>query len=62
MYLKAISVREGQSVTARQVVGTVGGEQTPEGAHIEFQVRAPVRSGGVAEAVDPLAWLRQRGQ
>lgn len=62
MYLKSISVREGQTVSARQVVGTVGGEQTPEGAHIEFQVRAPVRAGGVAEAVDPLAWLRQRGR
>jgi hypothetical protein len=33
----------------------VGGESTPEGAHVEFQIRTP---GG--EAVDPLAWLRGR--
>lgn len=59
LYLKSISVREGQRVTAGQVLGTVGGEQTPEGAHIEFQVRVPVQ-GGAIEAVDPLKWLRDR--
>jgi murein hydrolase activator len=59
LYLKSISVREGQRITAGQVVGTVGGEQTPEGAHIEFQVRVPV-AGGAIEAVDPLKWLRER--
>lgn len=58
MYLRAISVREGQKVVAGQVVGTVGGEQTPEGAHLEFQVRAP-QPGGIPEAVDPLDWLRK---
>jgi murein DD-endopeptidase MepM/ murein hydrolase activator NlpD len=45
-------------VTTGQVVGTVGGEQTAEGAHIEFQVRVPM--GGGSEPVDPLAWLRGR--
>jgi septal ring factor EnvC (AmiA/AmiB activator) len=53
LYLKDVSVREGQSVTRAQTVGTVGGEGTPEGAHIEFQIRTP---GG--QAVDPLGWLR----
>jgi septal ring factor EnvC (AmiA/AmiB activator) len=55
LYLRDVSVAEGDEVTRSQVVGTVGGESTPEGAHIEFQIRAP---GG--QAVDPLAWLRGR--
>ncbi|NJD11751.1 MAG: hypothetical protein FIB01_15365 [Gemmatimonadetes bacterium] len=59
LYLKAIRVQEGQKVVAGQIIGTVGGEQTAEGAHIEFQVRVPV-AGGSIEAVDPLDWLRAR--
>lgn len=58
LYLKDIRVRAGQQVSAGQVIGTVGGEQTAEGAHIEFQVRVPV--DGSTEPVDPLAWLRAR--
>jgi murein hydrolase activator len=53
LYLKDVSVREGQSVAKGQTVGTVGGEGTPEGPHVEFQIRTP---GG--QAVDPLGWLR----
>ncbi|MBI4409157.1 MAG: peptidoglycan DD-metalloendopeptidase family protein [Gemmatimonadetes bacterium] len=60
LHLKSLSVREGQRVEAKQVVGTVGGERTAEGAHMEFQVRAPLRGGG-PEPVDPLTWLRTRG-
>jgi murein DD-endopeptidase MepM/ murein hydrolase activator NlpD len=48
-------VKEGDQVTRNQIVGTVGGEKTPEGTHIEFQIRAP---GG--QAVDPLSWLKKR--
>jgi len=59
LYLKAIRVQEGQKVAAGQIIGTVGGEQTAEGSHIEFQVRVPV-AGGAIEAVDPLDWLRAR--
>jgi septal ring factor EnvC (AmiA/AmiB activator) len=59
LYLRAINVREGQRIIAGQIVGTVGGEQSAEGAHIEFQVRVPVQ-GGTIEAVDPLKWLRDR--
>jgi septal ring factor EnvC (AmiA/AmiB activator) len=59
LFLKSIGVREGQTVTAGQVVGTVGGEDTPDGPHLYFQVHAPVR-GGTPEAVDPLTWLRSR--
>lgn len=61
MYLKSIVVQEGQRVAGNDVVGTVGGEDTPEGAHLYFQVHAPVR-GTSPEPVDPLTWLRQRGR
>ncbi len=61
LYLGSIAVRAGQRVVTGQSVGTVGGEQTPEGAHIEFQVRAPVRGGDVPEPMDPLDWLQARG-
>lgn len=59
MYLKSVSVREDAVIAAGDVIGTVGGEQTPEGPHVEFQVRAPIR-GTVPEPVDPLTWLRSR--
>jgi septal ring factor EnvC (AmiA/AmiB activator) len=59
LYLKMLSVKEGQRIVVGQQVGTVGGERTAEGPHIEFQVRAPLR-GDTPEAVDPLSWLRAR--
>jgi len=59
LYLGSISVKEGDLVTRGQVIGTVGGERTPEGPHIEFQVRVPVL-GGAPQPTDPLEWLRQR--
>jgi septal ring factor EnvC (AmiA/AmiB activator) len=55
LYLDAIRVRAGQTVEKGEVVGTVGGRETPEGDHLEFQIREP---GG--RAVDPLRWLRSR--
>jgi murein hydrolase activator len=55
LYLKEVQVRPGTTIAKGQVIGTVGGEGTPEGAHVEFQIRTP---GG--EAVDPLTWLRGR--
>jgi len=59
LYLASVSVKDGDLVTAGQVIGTVGGERTPEGPHIEFQVRVPV-AGGRPEPTDPLEWLRSR--
>lgn len=60
LYLEEIGVVQGRQVRAGQVVGTVGGTDTPEGSHIEFQIRAP--SGGEApQAMDPIQWLRPRG-
>jgi septal ring factor EnvC (AmiA/AmiB activator) len=60
LYLEEIGVVQGRPVAIGQVVGTVGGTDTPEGPHIEFQVRAPV-SGGSPQAQDPLKWLMARG-
>ncbi len=59
LYLEEIGVIQGREVEAGQVVGTVGGSQTPEGPHIEFQIRAPV-AGGAPQAMDPLQWLKGR--
>lgn len=57
MYLEEIGVVEGREVQAGQVVGTVGGSDTPEGPHVEFQIRAPV-DGNLPRAQDPLEWLK----
>ena len=61
LYLEEIGVIQGRRVEVGQVVGTVGGADTPEGPHIEFQVREPV-DGGSPQARDPLPWLRPRGR
>ncbi|HEU4881302.1 MAG TPA: peptidoglycan DD-metalloendopeptidase family protein [Longimicrobium sp.] len=55
LYLKDVHVRPGAQVTKGQTIGTVGGETSPEGPHLEFQIREP--GGG---AVDPVRWLRGR--
>jgi septal ring factor EnvC (AmiA/AmiB activator) len=57
LYLEEIGVVQGRDVESGQVVGTVGGSETPEGPHIEFQIRAPLQGGSPA-AQDPLLWLR----
>jgi septal ring factor EnvC (AmiA/AmiB activator) len=59
LYLEEVGVVQGSEVTEGQVVGTVGGSQTPEGPHIEFQIRAPV-AGSAPQAMDPLQWLKNR--
>ena len=58
LYLEEIGVVQGRRVERGQVVGTVGGRDTPEGPHIEFQIRAPVPGGGSPQAQDPLPWLK----
>jgi septal ring factor EnvC (AmiA/AmiB activator) len=59
-HLDDIGVVEGRRVEMGQVVGTVGGQGTPEGPHIEFQIRAPVAAGGTPQPQDPLPWLKAR--
>lgn len=58
LYLEEIGVVQGRRIETGQVVGTVGGAGTPEGARLEFQIRAPVN--GSPQAMDPLRWLRPR--
>jgi septal ring factor EnvC (AmiA/AmiB activator) len=60
LYLEDIGVVEGRDISLGQVVGTVGGRETPEGPHIEFQIRAPI-DGSAPQAQDPLNWLKPRG-
>jgi septal ring factor EnvC (AmiA/AmiB activator) len=62
LYLEEFGVVEGRDVAAGQVVGTSGGADTPEGPHVEFQIRAPMQGGNSSpQAQDPLQWLRPRG-
>jgi murein hydrolase activator len=60
LYLDEVGVVEGRAISAGQVVGTVGGGGTFDGAHMEFQLRAPV-GGSTPQAQDPLQWLTPRG-
>ncbi|HWV58789.1 MAG TPA: peptidoglycan DD-metalloendopeptidase family protein, partial [Longimicrobiales bacterium] len=61
LHLASIAVAEGQFVQGGQVLGTVGGERTAEGPHIEFRVHAP-GPGGAPLPVDPLSWLQLRAE
>lgn len=58
MHLSALSVAEGQSVTAGHEIGLSGGEGTEHGPHVEFQIRQG-RDGNPV-ALDPLNWLKRR--
>jgi septal ring factor EnvC (AmiA/AmiB activator) len=56
LFLSDIIVRQGDAVILGQEIGRVGGSATPEGAHLEFQIRIN------RQAVDPLPWLKSRGR
>lgn len=55
MQLGGAGVKVGDEVTKGQSVGTVGGENTPEGPHLYLEIR-----GENQIALDPTDWLRQR--
>ncbi len=59
LYLQNLSVREGDAVDSGQILGSVGGSGSPEGAHIEFQILQP-GAAGEPRPVDPVRWLRNR--
>lgn len=59
LYLEDIGVVQGRTIEVGEVVGTVGGAETPEGPRVEFQMRVPI-NGGAPQAVDPVRWLRPR--
>jgi len=54
-FLSDIAVRQGQSIVKGQTIGRSGGENSDEGPHLHFEIRG---QGG--QALDPIAWLRQR--
>ncbi|MEO8449566.1 MAG: peptidoglycan DD-metalloendopeptidase family protein [Gemmatimonadota bacterium] len=55
MQLGATGVKVGDDVGKGQVIGTVGGENTPEGSHLYFEIR-----GENQIALDPTDWLKKR--
>jgi murein DD-endopeptidase MepM/ murein hydrolase activator NlpD len=61
-HLQSISVSDGQSVHAGQVIGHVGSTGRSFGAHLHFEIYPPgVQPGDVYSAVNPIPWLRARG-
>ncbi|MER7899277.1 transglycosylase family protein [Streptomyces sp. NPDC096046] len=57
-HLSAISVRDGQSVSAGQRIGRSGSTGNSSGPHLHFEVRT---GPGFGSDVDPLAYLRAGG-
>ncbi|MFJ4282471.1 transglycosylase family protein [Streptomyces massasporeus] len=57
-HLSAISVRDGQSVTAGQRIGRSGSTGNSSGPHLHFEVRT---GPGFGSDVDPVAYLRAGG-
>ncbi|MGW0868430.1 transglycosylase family protein [Streptomyces sp. NPDC002611] len=57
-HLSAISVRDGQSVTAGQRLGRSGSTGNSSGPHLHFEVRT---GPGFGTDVDPVAYLRAGG-
>jgi septal ring factor EnvC (AmiA/AmiB activator) len=55
MQLASATVKVGDEVAKGQAVGTVGGENTPEGPHLYLEIR-----GDNQIALDPTDWLRRR--
>jgi len=55
MQLSTAGVQVGSAVTKGQVIGTVGGSNTPDGPHLYFEIR-----GENQIALDPTDWLRRR--
>ena len=53
--LDSARVRQGDRVTAGQVIGTVGGASSDEGPHLYFEFRG---QGGLV--LDPINWLKHR--
>ena len=55
MQLQSAQVAVNDQVTKGQRIGTVGGDNTPDGAHLYFEIR-----GDKQIALDPTDWLRRR--
>ncbi len=55
MQLSAATVKVGDDIAKGQPIGAVGGENTPDGSHLYFEIR-----GDNQIALDPTDWLRRR--
>ena len=61
-HMSTVSVREGQTVSACQIVGAVGMTGRTFGPHVHFEVYpAGVDPGDVYSAVNPRPWLSAHG-
>jgi murein DD-endopeptidase MepM/ murein hydrolase activator NlpD len=61
-HMSTTSVSVGQTVSACQVVGTVGMTGRAFGPHVHFEVYpAGVKPGDIYEAVNPVNWLNAHG-
>jgi len=61
LYLSDITVHDGDPVNRGEVIGSSGGENSDEHAHIEFQIRGEeAGEPGQVRALDPVTWLRRR--
>lgn len=58
LYLSDIDVNRGDVVSAGDLVGRSGGENSDEGPHIEFQIRSG--EGYEVVSLDPVNWLKRR--
>ena len=55
-HINSYAVREGQRVSAGQVIAQVGNRGISTGPHLHFEIWDPA-----GRKLDPLAWLQQRG-
>lgn len=55
MQLSAATVKPGDEIAKGQAIGSVGGENSEDGAHLYFEIR-----GDNQLALDPTDWLRRR--
>lgn len=59
LYLRDLRVQEGDRVQKGDVLGAVGGSDSREGPHVQFEIHEPTAEGA-PRAVDPVRWLRGR--
>jgi murein DD-endopeptidase MepM/ murein hydrolase activator NlpD len=61
-HMSSVSVSVGQTVSACQIVGTIGLTGRTFGAHVHFEVYpAGVKPGDIYSAINPVPWLNARG-